>query len=122
MIWASLVFDGCKLGYLPVLNPGSCEGMTWYVHFLGDVPNRLVVEADSVGDVVLLLNNDPEWGDLVYVAIAENEGEPEGSPGRQYVRVHGEAFRDPPYPVRYHGEGYPERGFHTRQYALARLN
>ncbi len=28
MIWASLIFEGSELFYIPVLNPGSCEGKT----------------------------------------------------------------------------------------------
>jgi hypothetical protein len=65
VIWASLIFEGSELFYIPVLNPGSCEGKTWYVEFVGDVPNRLVLEAESVCDALFVLNNDPEWGTLV---------------------------------------------------------
>ena len=122
MIWASLIFEGSELFYIPVLNPGSCEGKTWYVEFVGDVPNRLVLEAESVCDALFVLNNDPEWGNLVYVAIAEDEDEPEGVQGTQFVRVHGEAYRDPPYPVRYHDEGFPDKGIDPRHYAVARFN
>lgn len=117
MIWASCVFHGCELGYLPALNPGQFEGRTWLIEYVGDVPIWLVLEAASASDALDVLNNDPEWGDLFHVLIAGDEDDPERIQGTQYVRVHGEAFRHSPYPVRYHDEGFPDRGIDPHQFA-----
>ena len=126
MIWASCEYDGCELGYLPVLNPGACEGKTWLIEFLGDVPIRLVVEADSVSEALVVLSNDPDFGEGFCFVHVEDDDSPVDSfpqvPKTQRVRVHGNEHCSCPYPVRYYGEGYPARGINPRQYALARFN
>lgn len=122
MIWASLSHNCCELFYIPVLNPGARAGKTWYVEFVGDVPNRLVVEGTSVSEVLTLLNGDPEWGFVTHVAIPEGDDEPDGVPGVQFVRVHGDENSDPPFPVRYHDEGYPDQGIDPRRFDRARWN
>lgn len=120
MIWASCWFDGYELGYLPVLNPGRCCGKTWLIEFISDLPIMLIVEAESVCEALVVLNNDPEWGDHVYVVHDNDEA------GRvfrtQRVQVHGQADCDLPYPVRYHDEGYPDQGIDPRQFAAWRWN
>lgn len=122
MIWAACVFHGCQLDYLPVLNPGKCDGRTWLVEYVGDVPIWLVVEAESASDAQVALNDDPEWGFVTHVAIPEGDDEPTGVPGVQFVRVHGDENSDPPFPVRYHDDGYHEQGIDPRQFARAGWN
>lgn len=122
MIWAFCEFNGCELSYLPALNPGAYGGRTWFIEFTGDVPIWLVLEAESVCDAIVVLNSHPEWGDMVHVAIDENEDEPEAVICVQFVRVHGDPESDPPYPVRYHDEGFPEQGIDPRQFANAQWN
>lgn len=112
MIWASCKFNGCELDYLPALNPGACEGQTWLIEYIGDVPIRLVVEAESVDDALAVLSNDPEFGEGFHFVNA-NDFPVDSSPHvpkTQFVRVHGQVDCDPPYPARYFGEGYPARG------------
>ena len=131
MIWASCMFNGVHLGYIPVLDPGRWYGKAWFIEFVGDVPFRFVVEADSVSDAIEVLSDDPEFGETIHVmehnlaACPEHEREYD-SKGRvidtREVIVHGQEFCDLPYPVRYHDEGYPAQGIDPRQYAVARFN
>lgn len=125
MIWASCWFNDVELGGLPVINPGACGGRTWFVEYTGDVPIRLVVEAETAYDALIVLSNDPEWGETITLCPVDDD-DPAIYGGKffvmQDVRVHGDPSSLPPYPVRYHGDGYPQQGIHPRQYALARLN
>jgi hypothetical protein len=126
MIWASCKFNGCELGYLPVLNPGRWHGKTWLIEHVGDVPIRLVVEAASIHDALVVLSNDPDFGEGFHFVHVQDDDLPVDSfhqvPKTQTVRVHGQGHCSCPYPVRYYGEGYPDRGIDPRQYALARFN
>jgi len=126
MIWASCKSHGVDLGYLPVLNPGACRGKTWLIDYVGDVPIRLVVEANSASDAIDVLSNDPEFGqDLQFVNVQDDGFSEERSGGAfptQMVRIHGCADCDQPYPVRYHFDGLPPQGIDPRRYAVARFN
>jgi hypothetical protein len=126
MIWAFCEFNGIDLDYLPVLNPGASRGKTWLVQILACMPFWVVVEAGSIQEALIVLSNDPEFSDWVYVAHVQDDDNPEDDSGRvlntQNVRVHGEAGSDLPYPVRYHDEGYPYQGIDPRQFARARWN
>jgi hypothetical protein len=124
MIWASCIFDGSELNFLPVPNPGACKGKTWLIEFVGPVPILLVVEAESVITAIEVLNSDPEWGDLYYVHVQDDEfrEDSERMLGTQNVRVHGHEDFDQPYPVRYHDDGYPAEGIDPRHYAAAKFN
>ncbi len=122
MIWASCHFDGCELGYLPALNPGACEGRTWFIEFTGDVPILLVVEGQTADDALVVVSNHPEFGEGIHVAHVETQDEPDQVPGVQFVRVHGDPASDLPYAVRYYGEGYPVQGIDPRRFARARWN
>jgi hypothetical protein len=126
MIRASCQFNGCELNSLPVLNPGRCLGKTWLIELLGDVPILLVIEAATFYDALVVLSNDPDFGQAVYVAHVQNDDNPEDESGRvldtRNVRVHGQGDSDLPYPVRYHDEGYPAHGIDPRRFAMARWN
>jgi hypothetical protein len=126
MIWASCKFDGFDLDYLPVLNPGARIGMTWLIELLGCMPVFVVVEANSIQEALVVLSNDPEFGDRVYVAHVPDDDNPEDDSGRlldtRNVRVHGQGGSDCPYPVRYHDEGYPDQGIDPRRFAAWQRN
>jgi hypothetical protein len=126
MIWASCKFNGADLGYLPVLNPGACRGRTWLIEFIGDVPIRVVVEAESVSQAIEVLSNDPDFGQGFHFVHVQDDDFPEKRfhqmPFTQRVRIHGREGNDYPYPVRYHDEGFPAQGIDPRQYAVACLN
>jgi hypothetical protein len=113
VIWASCHFDGIILDYLPVLNPGAARGKTWIIQVLACMPIWVVVEAGSIQEALIVLSNDPEFGDWVYAGRVLDT---------QYVRIHGQADSDLPYAVRYHSEGYPDQGIDPRRFAAWERN
>ena len=126
MIWASCEFNDFDLDYLPVLNAAACDGKTWLVEILACMPIWVVVEAGSIQEALVVLSNDPEFGDWVYVAHVQDDDNPEDNSGRvldtRDVRVHGQRGSDLPYPVRYHFEGCPAQGIDPRRLAAWERN
>ncbi len=121
MIWASCEFNGISLDYLPVLNPGASRGKTWLIEILACMPIWVVVEAGSRQEALVVLSDDPEFGDWVYVAHVQDDDNPQDDAGRvldtRNVRVHGKGDRDLPYTVRYHTECFPAQGIDPRRFA-----
>jgi hypothetical protein len=126
MLDASCTVHGYDLVHLPALNPGRCGGRTWVMELFGCPPIWVVVEAETVQDALLVLADDPDFGEAVYVAHVLDDDSPDDDSGRclttHRVRVYGEPDSDPPYPVRYHGIGYPPRGIDPRRLAATPLN
>jgi hypothetical protein len=85
------------------------------------MPIWVVVEAESITSAIEVLNSDPEWNDLHYAHVQDDEFI-EDDFGTQTVRVHGSGRNDPPYPIRYHDWGYSAEGIDPRRYAAARFN
>jgi hypothetical protein len=126
MIWASCEFDGISLDYLPVLNPGACRGKAWLIQILACMPIFVVVEAGAFQEALVVLSNDPEFGDWVYVAHVQDNDNPVDDSGRvldtRHVRVHGQGDSDLPYSVHYHTEGYSAQGIDPRRFAAWERN
>jgi hypothetical protein len=126
MIWASCEFQGHDYYYLPVLNPGAFRGKTWLLEVLACMTIWVVVEAGSMQEALVVLSNDPEFGDWVTVAHVQGDDNPEDDSVRvlntQNIRVHGQADRELPYPIRYHDEGYPAQGIDPRRFAAWERN
>lgn len=126
MLDASCTVHGYDLVHLSILNPGRCVGRTWVMELLGSAPIWVVVEAEIVHDALLVLADDPDFGEAVYVAHVIDNDSPNDDSGRclttHRVRVYGEPGNDPPYLVKYHGIGYPPRGIEPRRLAAAPLN
>jgi hypothetical protein len=121
MIWASCEIQGHSYDYLPVLNAGACAGKTWLVEILACMPIFVIVEAGSIREALIVLSNDPEFRDWVYVARVQDDDNPKDDSDQvldtRNVRVHGQSNSDLPYSVRYHDEGYPAQGIDPRRFA-----
>jgi hypothetical protein len=90
------------------------------------MPIWVVVEAGSIQEALVVLSNDPEFGDWMYVAHVQDDDNPEDNSGRvldtRNVQVHGQVDRGLPYSVRYHCEGYPAQGIDPRRFAAWERN
>lgn len=116
------VRDGIK-----VLNPGDGFGRTYLVEIgMGFWPLFLIVEADSVSDVIDVVADHPVDGKLLAVADADLGDYPEESrhygPSGQVLdldnmMVYGPDRRgEPGYPCRYYGDGCGPDGMAPTEY------
>ena len=127
MITASCKFNDHDLTDIPVLNPDGWYGKTWLIELGGThTPLFLVVEAFSLTDAIDVLSFDETFGHQIHVEACDLAEYPEkdrcyDSSGQvidtQRVRVDGRASCDPPFVVRYHGNGMPAEGIDPRQFA-----
>lgn len=119
-ITATATFHGQELKDIPVVNPGGWFGKTWLIEIGGSYwPLFLIVEADSVQDVIDELADNKKYGHQIVVDEADLADYPEddrhyGPSGQvldlDHLMIHGQEGSDCPFPCRYHGDGLPPEG------------
>lgn len=128
---ASCKFNDHDLTDIPVINPGGWFGKAWLVEIGGSyTPLFLVVEADTISDVIDELSDDPTFGPQIHVSEGDLGDYPEddchydGSVrviDLDHVMIHGREGCDLPMPVKYHAEGDPD-GIDPRHFAAWQFN
>lgn len=113
MVTASCTFHGQDLKDIPVLNPNGWFGKAWLVEIGGSyVPLFLVIEGDTISDVIDELSDNERYGHQIHVSDADLSDYPEDErdydgQGRvidtEHVYIYGDEGLPCPYPVVYHG-------------------
>jgi hypothetical protein len=130
-ITASCKLNGHDLTDIPVINPGGWFGKVWLVEIGGSyTPLFLVVEADTISDVIDELSDHPTFGPQIHVPEGDLGDYPQddrhydGS-GRvidlDHVMIHGREGCDLPYLIKYRVEGKPA-GIDPRRFAAWQFN
>ena len=119
-ITANATFHGQELKDIPVINPGNWFGKVWLVELGGSYsPLFLIVEADSITDVVDELADNEKYGHQIIVDDADLGDYPEddrhySSCGQvldlDHLMVYGDENGVQPFPCRYFGKGLPIEG------------
>jgi hypothetical protein len=119
-ITARATFHGHELTDVPVLNAGGWFGKTWLVEIGGSYsPLFLIVEADTISDVIDELADHEKYDHNIVVADEDLGDYPEDD--RHYsgsgqvldlghLMIHGQEGAKCPFLCRYHGDGLPEEG------------
>lgn len=125
-IKASGKFKGQALKDIPVVNPGDWFGKSWLIEIEGGFsPLFLVVEADSVSDVLDELASNEKFAHLITVPDEDLADYPDdqrhyGPSGQvidlDQVLVHGQEGSKCPFPCRYFNDGLFEGGMLPADY------
>jgi predicted small metal-binding protein len=112
--------NGHDLTDIPVLNPGDWFGKAWLIEIGGSyTPLFLIVEGDTISDVIDELAEHEKYGHNIVVADDDLGDYPEDD--RHYsgtgqvidldhLMVHGQEGANCPFSCRYHGDGLSEEG------------
>ena len=125
-ITATGKFSGHDLKDIPVLNPGDWFGKCWLIEIGGSYcPLFLVVEADSIQDVIDELAANEKYGHQIIVDDADLGDYPEedrhySGSGKvldlDHLMIHGQERSECPFPCLYHGDGLPVEGIQPTDY------
>jgi len=125
-ITARGTFNGQELRDVQVVNPGNWFGKTWLIEIGGSFwPLYLVVEADSVQDVLDELSESETHGHHIVVAEEDLGDYPEderhyGPSGQvldtEHIMIYGQEGAKSPWPCTYHGDGLPSEGMTPTDY------